>query len=313
MRKAARIVKLIITGAAVLVAAAHMIWPTIRIDAITVTLLGIAVVPWLGRLFRAIELPGGLKVEYRELLEAERKAEDAGLLSSAAEKRTQSRHIYAFESVAGEDANLALAGLRIELESRLRELAKARSIPIETKSIRQLIYELTARGVLSSKEASAIHDLLPILNRAAHGASVDERGKAWVLEIGTRLLDTLDDKKGELTMPALLERWRKRDGAGVREVGEELSKAFVTSPQAFVRAIRMDPEGFAAWLQSLQQNTFTIYHSHGELEDDLWTAYYEKLKSLMLQAALGLRDSEFGEQAHQIVTALEATRVQRIW
>jgi hypothetical protein len=126
-------------------------------------------------------------------------------------------------------------------------------------------------------------------------------------------LDTLEDKKGELTMPGLLERWRRRDGAATREVGEELSKAFVTSPQAFMKTFATDPEAFSAWVDGLEQNTFTIYQALSELDGDLWTAYYEKLKSLMLDAAQKLDDCEFAAQAQQIASSLAAIKVRRIW
>lgn len=53
--------------AAVLIALAHVIWPRLRIDAITVALLAIAVAPWLGGLFESIELPGGWTLRYRQL------------------------------------------------------------------------------------------------------------------------------------------------------------------------------------------------------------------------------------------------------
>ena len=44
-------IQIIITAIAVLVAVGHAWFPEIKIDAITVTLLGIAVLPWLGTLW----------------------------------------------------------------------------------------------------------------------------------------------------------------------------------------------------------------------------------------------------------------------
>lgn len=54
---------------ALLGAAAHLIWPGLKIDAITVLLVVVALVPWLGDLLESIELPGGWKVKYRDLQE----------------------------------------------------------------------------------------------------------------------------------------------------------------------------------------------------------------------------------------------------
>ncbi|MFB7288142.1 hypothetical protein [Actinacidiphila glaucinigra] len=48
-------------------AVAHVVWPDIKIDTITVLLLVVAAAPWLGDLFDSIELPGGARFEYRRL------------------------------------------------------------------------------------------------------------------------------------------------------------------------------------------------------------------------------------------------------
>lgn len=43
--------------------AAHLLWPNLGIDAITLGLLVLATAPWLGSVFKSLELPGGWKVE----------------------------------------------------------------------------------------------------------------------------------------------------------------------------------------------------------------------------------------------------------
>lgn len=55
-----------ITVVALFVALAHLIWPSLTIDAITVTLLFIALVPWLTPLFKSLEFPGGWKIEFQD-------------------------------------------------------------------------------------------------------------------------------------------------------------------------------------------------------------------------------------------------------
>jgi hypothetical protein len=306
-------IQLTITLGALSVALVHLIFPALVIDGITVTLLAIATVPWLGPLFKAIELPGGVKVEYHDLEQVEKKAEEAGLLAPAKRKQAPPRHIYAFESVAGDDPNLALAGLRIEIESRLRDIALSRKMPAENKPARWLLRELHTNGHLSAKEVSVIEDLLPLLNRAAHGAEVDERASRWALDIGTRLLRALEEKQGETSIPALLERWNQRDGAAGAEVGTELSKAFVTSPLAFLKAMKENDEALESWLKDIEHHTFTMFESRGELEDDLYGAYYEKLKALMVEAAQQALTSEYREQARRVLDALNNVQIRRIW
>lgn len=302
----------IISLVALLVALAHLAFPNLAIDGITVTLLTLAVLPWLGPLFKAIELPGGLKVEYHDLLQAERKAEDVGLLAPEA-KSGHPRHVYAFETFAEANPNLALAGLRIEIESRLRDIAESRGISSNRKSATRLIGELRASGHFSDAESSVIEDLLRLLNRAAHGAQVDARGSQWALDSGRRILRALDEKKGEDTMPQLLARWRSRDGMAGMEVGTELSKTFVKSPVSFLRSMKGDRESFQSWLGELENHTFTMFESDGELEDDLLSAYYERLKQRMRDAAIEALQSDCRDLAQSILDALDVIKVRRIW
>lgn len=88
MRHWRRWLGLIISLVAVLAAIVHVIWPGARIDGTTALLLGIALIPWLGELLESIELPGGVKVKYRDLArrqdEVEASARDAQSTAQAA-------------------------------------------------------------------------------------------------------------------------------------------------------------------------------------------------------------------------------------
>jgi hypothetical protein len=59
--------RLLVTGVALTAAAVHLIWPRLKLDGIIVALLIVAVLPWLGAVFESLELPGGWKVQYREI------------------------------------------------------------------------------------------------------------------------------------------------------------------------------------------------------------------------------------------------------
>ncbi len=178
-----------ITLAAVSIAVAHMFWPDARIDAVTVTLVVIALLPWLGAVFRSVELPGGLKVEYKDLAEVGRKAEEAGLVS-----KSTPQEVPIFVSLAAEDPNLALAGLRIEIERRLRSIAAAHDLHVEPVGVGTLLRVLGRHDVLSKREQSVLADLIGILNGAVHGASVNAASAQWALKEGSRLLASLDER-----------------------------------------------------------------------------------------------------------------------
>lgn len=308
-----RFIQIVITTIAVLMALVHTYFPEIKIDGITVTLLLVAILPWLAPLFRSVELPGGLKVEFQDLEAAKKKVEEAGLLKESGQSDTDIHHVYAFQAVAGNDPNLALAGLRIEIESRIRELAKNRGIQSERVPLRKLTHELIRKGALNSEEVSAIEDLLPLLNSAAHGAGVDDRASEWALEFGPRLLDELEDRLGETSIPRIVESWKSCDGAAVAEIGSELSKSLAQAPKAFFQAMKTDPESFESWLEGLPQHTFTIYESQSKLDDDLYMAYYEKLKGLMIKATKSLLNSEFNTEAERVLQSLESVEVSRVW
>jgi len=52
-------IQIMITVFALAFAVAHIVYPGLTIDGITLALLIIAVLPWLAPLFRSLEFPGG--------------------------------------------------------------------------------------------------------------------------------------------------------------------------------------------------------------------------------------------------------------
>jgi len=59
--------KAVVTTLAVVVACIHIWLPSVTVDAITLTLLVVAVLPWLQPIFKTIKLPGGFEVTLQEL------------------------------------------------------------------------------------------------------------------------------------------------------------------------------------------------------------------------------------------------------
>jgi len=195
-------VRLIVTLAALLLALVHILWPWIAIDGVALVLIVIAVVPWLAPLFRSLELPGGWKVEFRDLQKVAAKADDAGLLARptgaphAARSAGDDGPEYAFQSVADRDPNLALAGLRIELEKRLVDLCVRHGIGTAMQGMGRLLRELAKIGVLNADEEAVLADLVQMLNAAVHGAQVDPRATEWAMDVGPQLILALEEKLG---------------------------------------------------------------------------------------------------------------------
>jgi hypothetical protein len=186
-----RTIKISITAAALLVASAHLIWPEVTIDAITVALLIVAVVPWLSSVFKSVELPGGIKVEYRDLEKIEQRAREAGLI---AEEPLAPTPECAFQSISSIDPNLALAGLRIELEKRLVRLAESRELPIPRRGLKQLLIRLNEAELVTGGERALLSDLADLLNSAVHGATIEQPAFEWALEVGPRILKALEQR-----------------------------------------------------------------------------------------------------------------------
>ncbi|QJR13584.1 hypothetical protein [Usitatibacter palustris] len=184
-------VRNVVTLGALALAIVHVIFPSLAIDGITLALVAIAIVPWLAPLLKSLELPGGWKVEFQELQKIAAKADDAGLLSKA---DAAPHEDYAFQAIAGRDPNLALAGLRIEIEKRLILLCEKHGIGTTMQGLGRLLRELSSRGVLTEDESAVLTEMTYLLNAAVHGASVDPRATEWALDVGPQLIQAFEEK-----------------------------------------------------------------------------------------------------------------------
>lgn len=187
-----KIVQILITLSAVLIGLGHLIWPSLEIDAITLTLLIVAVAPWLAPLLKSLELPGGLKFEFQELEKAKQRGEGSGLVD---DKPVQEFPQYAFLEFAESNPSLALAGLRMELEKSLKTLAERKGIENKQHGIAFLMRDLHNQQVISNQEKAASADMITTLNRAVHGEEFDYRTAQWVLDVGPRLLSSINKTK----------------------------------------------------------------------------------------------------------------------
>jgi len=180
-----RCITIIISFIACILIIAHIFCPDVAIDSITVALLVLALVPWMLPLLKAIDLPGVGRIEFQDLEKIGNEAKQAGLLGADAGQK------YSFETV--DDPNLALSGLRIELERVLKALVH--SIGINTRpTTSQYFGALVYAKKLSAEETVVLTQLIPILNRAAHGALVDEGAAKWAISVGKQIIVGLEAK-----------------------------------------------------------------------------------------------------------------------
>jgi hypothetical protein len=175
-----------------------------KIEYVHALILGIALAPWLLTVVKSLEFPKGWRVELHDKFkDIGERARATGLLDTRPPARAQ-KHQYSFQQIAGDDPGLALAGLRIELEKRLREMAQAAEINVNNKGIGHLLRDQSMQRMLDGREQAVIRDLIGLLNQAVHAQSVDRDSAEWALSEGVQLLKSLDRK-----MPSRKQKGRK--------------------------------------------------------------------------------------------------------
>jgi hypothetical protein len=189
-------IRIAISVIALVIAVLHVAVPTLRIDGVTLALIVVAALPWLSPLVRSVALPGGFKVELRDVKAASDKVvewrlehEDIGATGPYAPLTVVER----LSSVAARDPNLALVGVGIEIEKRLRDLAEQAALEIGSKSATYLLAQLVRAELIPSEVASGLRELIALRNQAAHGSQVTEEAARWALEGLPIILQTLDE------------------------------------------------------------------------------------------------------------------------
>ncbi len=129
--------------------------------------------------------------EYKEkrpvipLNEANAKMLNLGLLPSPS-----GLELSYYREIAQGDPVLALAGLRIELETMLKNLAKGYNIPLNKKdSLGLIVKKLRERVAITSKQAELINAIIKLCNAAIHGTKITADQAKEILEISEVLRD----------------------------------------------------------------------------------------------------------------------------
>lgn len=171
----------------------RILWPEIKIDSITLGLIILALLPWFSEIIESAKLPGGWEIKFRDMQKAAEKVVESAKTGSEEKKLapTDTTVEPAFLHIAERDPNLALAGLRIEIEKRLRLLAQNYEIP-ENRSLTLLLRELQKKEILTSSALAGLQELIYAGNQAAHGAKIEDGVADWAISYGPVILRTLD-------------------------------------------------------------------------------------------------------------------------
>ena len=171
--------------------------PELNIDSISVMLIVLALVPWFIQYIKSLEINGLGKVELiteDQKQAIQKNADEAGILTGTKENEISNN--YTFYNLRYEDPKLALAGLRIELESTLIKLVEKNSLDGQRFGLNKMTNILSKNNIITSGESSLIHDISGVLNRAVHSQLGEYNSETfdWVFDLGLKLLDSLGKK-----------------------------------------------------------------------------------------------------------------------
>jgi Domain of unknown function (DUF4145) len=163
----------------------HGFWPhTFRLDGYTLALVGVLVILALHPLLRSAKVAGIGSVEFRDELragEATAQRIEAQAKVSAADNgdRRSIRDVHALfdipehlRELADYDPNVALVGLRIELERAVRRVFAVLYPEDETRPLTRMIRALRDRRRIDDEQANLAFAIIRVGNRAAHGEYV---------------------------------------------------------------------------------------------------------------------------------------------
>ena len=179
--------KVVVSTVAAAVIVLRQVSPSL-FDITDLILIAVIVLPWISSLVRSAEFPGGFKIEFQDVQQA-----GAKVTGGAGQPTKLTDDRLSFIEVAETDPNLALVGLRIELERRLRDLANKNSIN-KDQPLMRIFRQLQQQKVLSNPVLSGLHELVIFGNQAAHGARVDPEAASWAMNMGPQILAVLDEQ-----------------------------------------------------------------------------------------------------------------------
>jgi hypothetical protein len=95
-----------------------------------------------------------------------------------------------YRILAKEDPNLAMAGLRIEIETMLKNLAKGFKVPIGERDGASIITrKLRVQAAITDRQANLINVILKLCNAAVHGLKVTTSQAEEILDTAEVLRD----------------------------------------------------------------------------------------------------------------------------
>ena len=184
-----------------------LVWPATLVTIIV--LFRVDLIALLARLRKAA-LPGGVTLDFQEEVEAaeslsaavrkeqsvqeERRAPlplnelNERSLSLKLQPSPSGLDFGFYRTLAKQDPNLALAGLRMELETMARNLAAGFNVPLNAREgLGRLLPRLLEAGAINAQQAKLGESIVSICNQAVHGTPVLQSEAEKVIDVADTL------------------------------------------------------------------------------------------------------------------------------
>lgn len=183
--------KSIITTGFICLFIIYIIQNQMKIDITGLGFLLLSLIPWSTRILKSAKLPGGLEIEFKDIAEAQK------LVESVPKDFKITKHKYSFLNILGIDPNIAMAALRVEIETRLREIGSFYGFS-EYEPLTSLFRSLRKNESITEQEFYGMEELIHVGNKAAHGAKVEDKIIKWATDYAPVILGILDSKISEI-------------------------------------------------------------------------------------------------------------------
>jgi hypothetical protein len=194
-RKWLRLAQILLMLVAAFLLGAHVVkWDAVRVDGVSLILLGLLFLIPFADLIRRVKF-GEFEAEIGRDEVARAQAKVAVELPTSPETDTSASEERVRELLR-EDPRLALAKVRIELEEALKRLYSATAEPARDwrrMSLARVVDSLVQRDVLSRPIAGALRDVMTLANRAVHGERVEPGAAEELAILGARLVREIQE------------------------------------------------------------------------------------------------------------------------
>ncbi|MDA3789728.1 MAG: DUF4145 domain-containing protein [Desulfobacula sp.] len=162
---------------------AHLFIDKFTVDTIALALLVLATLPWLFPYLKSLELPGGVKIELKDVREP---------LEKLSNESSNDGKNSPYENI---DPKLALVALRIDIEKMIRSFqSELGELSNKSSSLSIRIQVLRNEGVLSPSVAEGLLEIIKLGNEAAHGATVDMDAAEFVIFKSGNIINKLEEQ-----------------------------------------------------------------------------------------------------------------------